>query len=172
MDRRLEGRALAEQIKGYVSGEIARRTSEVEPPEVNLTTYATVETGAIGDALRELAPLIERCLAGGDEVRSAICAAINNAVAQVARNDNAIADAITGRELDLSSLAGAIAEIKLPDHSRELLALSRDIAELSRATERQTAAIVDQTARLEAAAKLAKTVSYDAQGRVKQIKAG
>lgn len=172
MDKRLEGRALAEQIKGFVSREIANRTIEVEPPEVNLTTYATVETSAIGDALRELAPIVERCLSGGDEARAAIIAAISDAVAALPRDDGAIVDAINSREVDLSPLAAAIAAIKMPDHRRELLGLSRDIAELVSATDRQTAAIADQTARLEAAAKLAKTVSYDAQGRVKQIKVG
>lgn len=166
------GRALAEQIKGYVSRELAQRTGEVEPPEVKLTTYATVDTTAIGTALRELAPLIERSLAGGDEVRQAVATAIGEALAGWARSDQAIADAISSREIDLSPLASAIAAIKVPDHSRELLQLSKDIASLIAASDRQTAAIKDQTARLEAAAKLTKTVSYDAAGRVKTIKAG
>lgn len=167
-----EGRAIATQIKSYVAGEIARRTSEIEPPEVKLTTYATVDTTAIGEALRGLAPLIERSLAGGDEVRQAVVTAISDALSGWARNDAAIAEAISSREVDLSPLASAIGAIKVPDHSRELIQLGKDIASLTAASDRQTAAIKDQTARLEAAAKLTKTVSYDAAGRVKTIKAG
>jgi hypothetical protein len=170
MNKREEGRALATQIKSFVSGEIARRTSEIEPPEVKLTTYATVDTTAIGEALRGLAPLIERSLAGGDEVRQAIVTAISDALAGWARNDAGLIEAIESREVD--PLAAAIGSIQVPDHSREILQLSRDIGELVKASDRQTAAIKDQTARLEAAAKASKTVSYDAAGRVKQIKVG
>jgi hypothetical protein len=169
---REEGRALATQIKSFVSGEIARRTSEIEPPEVKLTTYATVDTTAIGEALRGLAPLIEQSLKGGDEARDAVFRAISDALSGWSRDDAAIAKAIEGREVDLSPLAAAIGAIKVPDHSRELIQLGKDIASLVAASDRQTAAIKDQTARLEAAAKLGKTVSYDAAGRVKQIKVG
>jgi hypothetical protein len=168
MDKRGEGRALAAQMRGYVAGEIARRTSEIEPPEVNLTSYATVDTTAIGAALRDLAPIIERSLTTADDIKDAIA----EAVSRWARDDAGLVKAIESRELDLTPIVAAIAAIEVPSHGREILALSRDIAELVSATDRQTAAIIDQTARLEAVAKLSKTVSYDSAGRVKTIKVG
>ena len=172
MHERDAGRALATQIKGYVEGQLARRELSVEPPEIKLTSYATVDTTAIGEALRSFAPLIERSLSGGDELREAVVTAISDAIAGRSRDDAAIAKAIESREVDLTPLALAIGAIQVPDNSRELLQISRDIAELTRASDRQTEAIKDQTARMEAAAKLSKTVSYDAAGRVKEIKVG
>lgn len=168
MHERDAGRALATQIKGYVEGQLARRELSVDPPEINLTSYATVDTTAIGEALRALAPLIERSLVGGDEIKAGVA----EAVTRWARDDAAIAKAIESREVDLTPLAAAIGSIKVPDYGRELLQLSRDIAELTRASDRQTDAIKDQTSRMEAVALLSKTVSYDAAGRVKQIKVG
>lgn len=168
MDKRTEGRALAAQIKSFVSGEIDRRTSEVEPPEIKLTSYATVDTTAIGEALRSLAPIIAESVNAGDEIRASIAAA----VAGWARDDAALAKAIEGRELDIMPIVDAIAAIRMPDHSRELLQLAKEIAAMTAATDQQTAAIKDQTKRLEAAARLSKTVTYDAAGRVKTIKVG
>lgn len=168
MDKRIEGRALAAQIKSFVAGEIDRRTSEVEPPEIKLTSYATVDTTAIAEALRSLAPIIEESINAGDEIRAGIAAA----VAGWARDDAALAKAIEGRELDIAPIVEAIAAIKLPDYSRELLQLAKEISVMTAASERQTEAIKDQTKRLEAVAKLSKTVIYDTAGRVKTIKVG
>lgn len=168
MSEREAGRALAQQVKGHVSALIDRRLAEMEPPEVRLTSYATVDTTAIGDALRGLAPIIEQSISAGHDIRAAIA----EAVMGWQREDAAIARAIEAQQIDFTGLIEAITGRVEADYSGHLVQLSRDIGGLVLALDKQAAAIRDQTERMEAAALATRSVSYDSSGRVTQIRVG
>jgi hypothetical protein len=171
MDRET-GLALAKQVRENVVSLIDRRMAELPAPEVNLTSNATVDTTAIGAALREglaaLVPVIESSVSSADEIRAGIAAAVAGWV----RDDASIARAIGDYSADLSPLVDAISGLVFADYTAQLGQLSKEIGQLRLATDAQTAAIKDQTVRIEAASMATRSVSYDKDGRVTQIRVG
>lgn len=178
MDRDV-GLALAGQVKGHVISMIDRRMADMPKPDVQVHAVNTVDTAAIAEALREalgaLAPVIAHSTQAGQDIRAQIAEVISG----WARDDAGIIRAIEGREVDLSGLADAIGQIAFADYTPQLEKLAKglsrlalEVGELRAETAAQTAAIKDQTARIEAATRATRSVSYDADGRVTQIRVG
>jgi len=171
MADRNTGLQMAELVKSHVRSVIEQRISEMptpEAPEVNLTSYATVDTTAIGDALRALAPIIQESVNAGQHIQAIIAEAIRGFV----RDDEVLARALGDISFDVSPVVAAVNAIKLTDYTRHLNQISLELGQLRLSIDAQTAAINAQTDRMEAATKATRIVSYDAAGRVSQIKAG
>lgn len=103
-------------------------------------------------------------------VRRHVAAAVDRKFS--AREDQPLARLIVESTPDFSGLITALGELRLVDQTSQLAGIVAALAQYRTAIEAQTAAIKDQTATLEAAAMATRSVTYNKDGRVSQIRIG